>query len=107
MSRNGYELRMLTTVNAFLEEARQNCNCVASYVSRVVAGRCWIASFRPEGGAATQLTVEILPDTGEMIQVKGRYNRDPTAKELAELAPFRDAVLARVAAAKEAGHASQ
>ena len=97
----GYELRMLTDVNAFLEEARQNCNCVASYVSRVAAGKCWIASFRPVGSASTLLTVEIDPKDGMMVQVKGRYNREPTEAELEALRPFQEELCRRVAAKRQ------
>ena len=93
---HGYELRMLGTVNEFLEEARQNCNCVASYVSTVATGKTWVASFRPEGSPMTQLTVEISPISGRMVQVKGRYNRSPTEKEQKLLKSFQAVILNRI-----------
>ena len=88
---DGYQLRTLMSVNDFLEEARQNCNCVASYVDSVIRGKCWVASFRPIGAASTQLTIEVNPD-GDLVQIKGRYNRNPTEAELNLLTKFRTGI---------------
>lgn len=92
---DGYQLKVLRTVNEFQEEAQQNCNCVASYVDKVVRGDCWVASFRPVGSASTQLTVEISPK-GMMVQIKGKYNRDATEKEMSLLERFQVEILARM-----------
>ena len=91
MVHDGYQLKTLTAVNEFLEEARQNCNCVASYVENVKQGKCWIASFRKKDADTTQLTIEIRSN-GEMVQIKGRYNREPTDEERELLRPFQEAV---------------
>lgn len=85
---DGWQLKTLMTVNEFYEEAQQNCNCVASYVQRAVDGKCWIASFRPKDADTTVLTVEVDP-SGVMVQVKGKYNREPTAKEKELLKTFQ------------------
>lgn len=97
---NGYELKVLTSQNQFLEEAQQNCNCVASYVDKVVKGECWIASFRPIGSPSTLLTVEINPE-GRIVQIRGKCNRYATDKELELLKPFKAEILKRMADAKE------
>ncbi len=86
---DGYQLKCLRTVREFYEEAQQNCNCVASYVDKTIAGMCWIASFRKIGEPVTQLTVEVDP-LGEMVQIKGKYNRDATMKEKELLKEFQD-----------------
>lgn len=86
-----YQLKILETVNDFLEEARQNCNCVASYVDNVKAGKCWIASFRKVGSECTQLTVEVDPK-GEMVQIKGKYNREPNKQEKELLKAFQEGI---------------
>ena len=93
---NGYQLRTLRTVKEFVDEAQQNCNCVASYVDRVASGRCWVASFRPIGSPETLLTVEVSPE-GKMIQVKGKYNREPTEGEMKMLVPFQTHILESMA----------
>jgi len=92
---DGYQLKVLRTVNEFQEEAQQNCNCVASYVDRVVRGDCWVASFRPAGSASTQLTVEI-DSHGRLVQIKGKYNRGATEKEMSLLEGFQEEILARM-----------
>ena len=86
---NGYQLKCLRTVREFYEEAQQNCNCVASYVDKTIAGKCWIASFRKIGEPVTQLTVEVDPK-GEMVQIKGKYNRDATPTERGILKAFQE-----------------
>lgn len=90
---DGYQLKVLGTVNEFLEEARQNCNCVASYVDKARRGRCWIASFRPVDAEETLLTVEIDPSSGRMVQIKGKCNRDATMEESKRLEIFQDTIL--------------
>ena len=95
-----YQLKTLMTVNDFLEEARQNCNCVASYVDNVKTGKCWIASFRPIGSDTTQLTIEINPK-GEMVQIKGKFNRNPKDDEMKLLEDFRKTIFDRMRKLKE------
>ena len=90
-----YQLKTLRTVKDFLEEAQQNCNCVASYVAHVTAGKCWVASFRPVGSDATQLTIEINP-VGKMVQIKGRFNREPSPTERAILEEFQQTIYDRI-----------
>lgn len=94
---DGYELRTLSTIEEFLEEARQNSNCVASYADKVAKGRCWVASFRPKGATSTLLTVEI--DLAyNMVQVKGKCNREPKEKETEILDKFKQVLRARAEA---------
>lgn len=95
---DGYQLRVLGTVQEFLEEAQQNCNCVASYIDRAKSGRCWIASFRPVDATVTQLTIEILP-SGEMVQIKGKFNRNPTDAESERLKLFQQTIRNRISKA--------
>lgn len=94
---DGYQLSTLMTVKDFLEEAQQNCNCVASYVDRVKAGKCWVASFRKVGDDVTQLTVEVDP-AGKLVQIKGKYNREPTTDELHILDKFRNSIINKLKA---------
>lgn len=86
-----YQLKTLETIKDFFEEAQQNCNCVASYVDNVKAGKCWIASFRKVGAERTELTIEINPK-GEMVQIKGRYNREPNKQETELLKEFQEGI---------------
>lgn len=77
----GYQLRILRTVDDFIDEANQQSNCVASYMERCSRGETLVASFRQKDAPRTQVTVELTPDTYMMIQIKGRFNREPTNKE--------------------------
>lgn len=97
---DGYELRVLSTASEFMEEARQNSNCVASYMGRMAEGRCWIASFRPAKSTRTLLTIELDPSY-EMVQIKGIYNRSPKEKEMMTLKKFQDGINKRLEQAKE------
>jgi len=86
-----YQLKTLMTVEDFLTEAQQNCNCVASYVDKVKNGECWVASFRPVDSDCTQLTIEI-DRQGWMVQIRGKFNRSPTEKERELLKPFKEGI---------------
>lgn len=97
---DGYELKVLGTPNEFMEEARQNSNCVASYMERAANGYCWIASFRPARSTHTQLTIELNPDY-EMVQIKGMYNRSPKEKEMEILEKFQEGIRKRLEQTKE------
>ena len=97
-----YQLKMLDSIKAFYEEAQQNCNCVASYVDSVAAGKCWVASFRRVGSPATQLTIEVDPHSGEMVQIRGKFNRYPTEDELTLLEKFRTGIREKMKAAAKA-----
>ena len=89
------ELRVLRTADEYLTEAQQNANCVASYVERTLRGGSWVCSFRPAGSDTTLLTIEVN-EMGKMCQIKGRYNREPYAKELRMLVPFQKRIFSNM-----------
>ena len=80
-----YQFRILRSPQAFCDEAAQNSNCVASYVSKCAAGVTYVGSFRQKDSETTLLTVEIDPNTFKMIQIRGKFNRMATPKEMEEL----------------------
>lgn len=80
-----YQFRILRTPQAFCDEAAQNSNCVASYISKCSAGVTYVGSFRPKDSETTLLTVEIDPNTYRMIQIRGKFNRMATDKEMEQL----------------------
>ena len=90
-----YQFRVLRSPNAFCEEASQNSNCVASYITRCAAGSTIVGSFRPRDDECTELTVEVSPDTYKFIQIKGKFNREATEKEMTELMKIQKKVLRR------------
>ena len=83
---------MLRTQKDYTDEAKQNSNCVASYVENTIRGQCWVCSFRVRDSDETTLTVEVRPATGRMVQIRGKYNRRATAKELKALRKFQTKV---------------
>ncbi len=96
MTHDGMTLRTLRTVGDYTTEAQQNANCVATYVKNTLTGRSWVCSFRPVKSDVTLLTVEV-DKLGEMCQIKGKYNRSPTAKELKQLSWFQKEIFRRMA----------
>ena len=90
------QLITLRTAEQYATEAQQNANCVATYVNNTLTGRSWVCSFRSASSDTTLLTVEVNK-LGEMCQIKGKYNRNPTTKELKQLSWFQKEIFKRMA----------
>ena len=72
-----YSIICPKTAADVLDEAQQQSNCVASYVSRIINGECMILFCRrTEAPEMSLVTVEITGD-GRLGQVKARFNRAP------------------------------
>lgn len=71
-------IRELTTLTAVLHEGTRLTHCVASYASAASRGECSLWSLRVGGMSA--LTIEVR--NGAICQIRGKYNRPPTASEL-------------------------
>lgn len=70
------------TTQDIKDEAINQSNCVASYIQRVLDGRCHIMFMRLKGSQEDSLiTLEISTDTFRVVQQKGRFNRDTTKEE--------------------------
>lgn len=54
-------------------------HCVSHYDGQCVAGKAAIVSVRHNGKRC--LTIEISPETKEVLQVKGAFNRNPFQEE--------------------------
>lgn len=64
------------------DEAVQQNNCVASYIQRVIDGKCHILFLRKKGFEKQSLvTIEVDPTQNKIVQAKGRLNRDTTEEE--------------------------
>lgn len=98
-----YQFRVLRSPQEFCDEAAQNSNCVASYIARCSAGDTIVGSFRPKGSETTLLTVEVSKTTYDFIQIRGKYNRRATDKEMEELNKIRDKVQKRFQKYRETG----
>lgn len=62
------------------DEASQQCNCVASYIKRVINGECHILFMRKELMPLNSLvTIEVRDH--KVVQAKGKFNRDITEYE--------------------------
>lgn len=69
------------------DEAVMQNNCVASYVDKVIEGRCHIVFLRYSKDKKSSLvTMEIK--NNEVVQAKGKFNRDATAEELSVIEKY-------------------
>lgn len=89
---DGWQIRVLRTPAQFFEEKIQQGNCVASYINRCANGDTIVASARPVGSDVSVLTVEISTDTYRFIQIKQRFNREPTSKQMEKLDKLQEKV---------------
>ena len=81
-----YSIICPKTAADVLDEAQQQSNCVASYVSKIINGECMILFCRRTDAPEVSLvTVEITAD-GRLGQVKARFNRapDPEVREFVD-----------------------
>lgn len=66
-------------------------NCVASYVQRVLDGKCHIMFMRLKDTPKESLvTLEISTDTFRVVQQKGKFNRDTTKEENEVIEKFNE-----------------
>ena len=70
------------------DEAVQQNNCVASYISSVIAGNCHILFMRKKDFKEKSL-ITLEERHGEIVQSRGKYNRDLTDKEKTVLAKYK------------------
>ena len=64
------------------DEAVQQNNCVASYIDKVLDGKCHILFLRKKDSLDKSLvTIEIDTHTNTIVQAKGKFNRDTTEEE--------------------------
>ena len=81
-----YSIICPKTAADVLDEAQQQSNCVASYVSKIINGECMILFCRrTDAPEVSLITVEITAD-GRLGQVKARFNRapDPEVREFVD-----------------------
>lgn len=64
------------------DEAVQQNNCVASYIDKVLDGKCHILFLRKKDSLDKSLvTIEVNAYTNTIVQAKGKFNRDTTEEE--------------------------
>jgi hypothetical protein len=71
-------IRQLLSYPELLEEGQQMQHCVASFMHRCQRGQAGIYSLTL--GGARKLTLQLSPER-RLVQVRGKYNRAPTAEE--------------------------
>ena len=71
------------------EEGKIMRHCVSSYLWSCVRGKMAILSLERDG--IPELTVEYVPETHQVGEVRGKMNRVPTAKEWAIIRRWADA----------------
>ena len=63
-----------------ISEGISNCNCVASYMDKILNGQCYLFFIRLiERKEESLLTLELRED--KLVQCKGQYNRPATEEE--------------------------
>lgn len=71
------------------DEAVQQNNCVSSYIQNVIDGKCHILFMRRKDNLSKSLvTIEVR--NGEIVQAKGKYNRDVNEKEQEAIDKYND-----------------
>lgn len=76
------------TTKDIKDEAVQQNHCVASYIDGVIEGRCHILFLRnKEKLGESLITIEVR--NFEIVQARGRFNRDPNEKEKKALEEYQ------------------
>ena len=80
-----WQLRELLSEAELAAEGRALHHCVVSYASSCAAGECsiWSMERRTDTGLAKHQTVEVR--NSQIVQCRGKFNRLPTAREIAVL----------------------
>jgi hypothetical protein len=82
------------TARELVEEGQAMNHCVATYAQSCASGRSSIWSVRvinADGLETRSLTVEVLNQTGQIVQARGRFNVTPKRRELSLLRRWGDA----------------
>lgn len=82
---NDYMITIPSTSNEFLIEGREQHNCVASYISRVIEGTCIIFFIRKKDSPEISfITAEY--SNGGLAQIKQKFNNSVYNKEILDYA---------------------
>lgn len=77
----GYSIVIPETSVDIIDEAINQCNCVASYIDDILDGNTFICFMRENNNLNdSYITIEVKNDT--IVQVKGYANRNATIEEL-------------------------
>lgn len=71
----------VTSVKGLIEEGKKLAHCVYSYANSCAEGACSIWSMRVDD--ERRLTLEVRPNAGAIVQIRGFANRAATSGELA------------------------
>ena len=82
--RKTYTIRQLTNAKALHEEGKAMSHCVYSYTHSCISGRTSIWAMKEEvfGVITRLLTIEVNNAERMIVQIRGKYNRLPTAQEM-------------------------
>lgn len=86
-----WTFRELTSTRILRMEGRKMGHCVAVYRDKCATGG-W-AIFSLTCGSEPRLTIEILCATGEVVQARGRFNREPSEPELRAIETWRKEIV--------------
>jgi hypothetical protein len=78
-----WHFREILDARALADEGRAMEHCVFSYARSIESGECaiWTQTLEDGTGHWRSLTIEVHPRRREIVQVRGRFNRAPAARE--------------------------
>jgi hypothetical protein len=85
--REVWHVREILTGKALAEEGRVMAHCVYSYGTAVERGESsiWTLTLEDNAGHGRRLTIEVRLALRRIVQVRGRWNRSPEAREMIPL----------------------
>ena len=88
-----WRIKELLSAKELAEEGKHMGHCVYAYASRIERGDASIWSVRMTDDRTDDrriLTMEVRNDLKRVVQVRGRFNRPPSTKELQVIATWAD-----------------
>lgn len=78
-----WRFREILTAKELFDEGKRQSHCVGSYAWSIEQGRIsiWTLTKEDDTGNWAMLTLEVVNQTGQIVQARGRFNRLPTPVE--------------------------
>lgn len=92
-----YVFKLPETTQDILDEAAMQHNCLASYIDKHTDRKCILVFMREKEHPDTSLvTIELDPNTFKPIQIKQRYNHEPTTSQKTTIDTWNNKILSTV-----------
>lgn len=82
-----WHIKEILDSKTLADEGKVMHHCVFSYADRISSGdtSIWVMTLEDETGHWRRLTIEVRNGTRRVVQARGRFNKMPEAKDLAQL----------------------